>query len=128
MADSPEIPTGYAPKIGGNRRKPLRLRRLADLDARTAGARRAKALIAEMEADLGHDLTAGKRELVTRAALLGAYLADAEASWLAGQEVDTAAWFSAVDRQRRLLEVLGLERKARDVTSLSEYLATRGRQ
>jgi hypothetical protein len=64
---------------------------------------------------------------VQRAAVLGAYLEDAEASWLQGKAPDVNNWFMAIDRQRRALESLGLERRAKDVTSLQAYLATKGR-
>jgi hypothetical protein len=96
-----------------------RLKSLRDLDQRTASAKRAKELIAAITADLGgaDSLTAAQQELVQ--------LADCEARWLAGEAVDGPAWLSATDRQRRLLETLGIHRKPRDVTTLSDYLATR---
>jgi hypothetical protein len=113
-------------RLGRPRKGLNRLKTLDDLDGRTNSARRARQLVADIESDLGGDLTASKRELVTRAAVLGAYLQSCEVAWLGGEAVDTAAWFSAIDRQRRLLEVLGLERKARDV-SLTDYLARKER-
>jgi hypothetical protein len=103
-----------------------RLRSLSDLDGRSLAARRARDLVAALTADLGGDdnLSAAQRELIRRAALLAAYLEDAEARWLAGEQVDVAAWLSAIDRQRRTLMALGLERRARPVPSLAEYLAS----
>jgi hypothetical protein len=106
-----------------------RLKSLRDLDQRTASAKRAKELIAAIAADLGgaDSLTAAQQELVQRACLLGAFLADCEARWLAGEAVDVPAWLSATDRQRRLLESLGIHRKPRDVTDLASYIAKKER-
>jgi hypothetical protein len=42
--------------------------------------------------------------------------------WLAGEAVDVAETLAAINCQRRLLEGLGLQRRARDVTTLSDYL------
>jgi hypothetical protein len=101
-----------------------RLLTLDALDGRTVAARAARDLARSITADLGGDdnVSAAQAELVRRAALLGAYLEDAEARWLAGDDVDVPAWLSAVDRQRRTLMALGLERKARPVPDLQTYL------
>jgi hypothetical protein len=64
---------------------------------------------------------------VQRASVLAAFLEDCETQWLQGKAPDVTAWFVAIDRQRRLLEVLGLERRAKDVTTLSNYLARKER-
>lgn len=95
-----------------------KLRTIADLDGRTKAARRAHALIAELERDLGgrENLTTAQRELVQRAALIGAIVEDAEARWLAGGAANLGVYGMLVCRQRRCLEALGLERRARDVT------------
>jgi hypothetical protein len=93
------------------------------LDGRTVAARRARDLAAALSTDLGgDDLSVAQRQLVTRAAMLGAFIEDCEARWLAGDDVDVTAWLSAIDRQRRTLMALGLERRARPVPSLTEYL------
>jgi hypothetical protein len=99
----------------GRSRKP-RLRTLGDLDKRTASAQQAHRLIANLEAELGGDLSTAQRELVKRAALIGAILEDAEVSWLQRRPADLAIYGMLVDRQRRCLEALGLKRQARDVT------------
>lgn len=106
----------------GNR-TPARLRTLDDLDGRTRAAKLARDLVAALEADLGGDLSAAQRELVTRAALLGAITQDAEANWLSRNPVDLALYGTLADRQRRILEALGLKRVARDVTpDVDSYL------
>ena len=66
--------------------------------------------------------------MATRAAVLGSFIVDCETQWLAGEHVDTAAWHGAVDRQRRLFEVLGVERKPREVRSLADYVASKERK
>jgi len=42
--------------------------------------------------------------------------------------VDAGPWHSAIDRQRRLFEVLGVERKPREVRSLADYVASKERK
>jgi hypothetical protein len=104
-----------------------RLRTLNDLDRRTLASRLAQDLIGSISADLGGDLTTAQSELVQRAALLGAFLEDCETRWLMGEPVETGAWFSAIDRQRRLLEVLGLKRVPRPVMDFKQYIANKER-
>ena len=94
----------------------VRLRSLDDLDNRTAAARRARELVADLEGDLGGDLTTAERELVKRAALLGAIVEDTEVRWLQRQPADLSLYGTLVDRQRRILETLGLSRRQRDVS------------
>jgi hypothetical protein len=101
-----------------------RLRSLADLDGRTVSARRARDLARAITADLGGDdaLSAAQAELVQRAALLGAFLADCEARWLTGDDVDLSTYLTACDRQRHILTTLGLKREPRPVPTLQEYI------
>jgi hypothetical protein len=95
-----------------------RLVTLETLDGRTAAAREARSLIAALSADLGGDdqLSAGERQLVTRAALVGAIVTDFEARWVAGENVPLSDYLAAVNVQRRVLATLGLQRRSRDVT------------
>ena len=122
MADTPQIKA--------------RLRSIDDLDGRTVAARHARGLVGALTRDIGGDPSAAQGELIQRAALLGAFLGDCEARWLAGGDVDVAAWLSATDRQRRLLEALGLDRRPRAVEvspleyaklNLESYTARKGR-
>jgi hypothetical protein len=106
----------------------VRLRSLAELDGRTQAAKAAKALIAELEADLGgaDRLSAGEHEIVQRCALASAMLRDMEANWLSGRPLDIAAYTTLANTQSRLLKLLGLERRPRDVTpDLHRYIAAR---
>lgn len=124
-ADSP----APAPKRRPHRRKKLTLRTLADLDNRTTAARRAAALIDALTTDLGGQdhLTTGQRQLVQRAAVLGALVEDFEARWVAGEDVDLPGYLSAIGVQRRLLKTIGIRRTPRDVTPrLADYIAGDG--
>jgi hypothetical protein len=89
------------------------------LDGRTIACRRARELVSSIQADLGgiDQLSEGSRQLVRRAAVLGVYIENCEAQWLAGQEVALGDYLSAINSQRRVLTTIGLERRARDVTT-----------
>jgi hypothetical protein len=92
---------------------------------RTAAAQAAKALVDSLIVDLGGDtrLTAGELQLVQRAAMTGAIVADFEARWVAGQSIALHEYLAAVNVQRRVLAKLGLRRRSRDVTpTLQQYL------
>src|SRR5262249_11279820 len=83
---------------------------------------------AELESDLGgaDQLTAAAREVVQRTALSAVMLRNMEAEWLEGRGVDVAAYTTLANTQSRLLKLIGLERRTRDVTpALSDYLASR---
>jgi hypothetical protein len=95
-----------------------RLLTLDQLDQRSAACAAARELIATLSADLGGEdqLSAGEKQLVQRAALTGAIVADFEARWVAGQPVELGDYLAAVNVQRRVLATLGLRRRPRDVT------------
>lgn len=104
----------------------LRLLTLDQLDHRTAAAKRCRDLIATIELDLGGGdrLSTGERQIIQRAAITGAVLEDIETRWLAGEPIDPALYATLGNAQRRLLETIGLRRRARDVTpSVDEYVA-----
>ena len=69
-------------------------------------------------ADLGgaDRLSEGSRQLVQRAAVLGAYIENCEARWLGGEVVDLSDYLAAINAQRRVLATIGLDRRARNVT------------
>jgi glutathione S-transferase len=104
----------------------LRLLSFNDLDGRTLAARRAKQLIEAIETDLGGGdrLSQGQKELVKRAAVLGAIIASSETQWLSGDTFELGDYLAAINAQRRILATLGLERRSRDVTpSLDAIIA-----
>lgn len=106
----------------------VRLMTLSDLDGRTAAARAARALIGDLESDLGgaDRLSAGERVIVGRAAVATAMIEDIEARWLSGRPLDVAAYCALVNVQRRLLTTVGLQRRSRDVTpDLASYVAAK---
>ena len=88
------------------------------LDERTSAYTATVKLIDTLATDMGgHDqMSEGERQLVTRAALLGAIVADFETKWVAGQQIPLSEYLSAVNVQRRVLATLGLERRQKDVT------------
>ena len=103
-----------------------RLLTLDNLDRRTAAYRETRKLIDEIEGDLGGSdrLSTGERQLVQRAAVLGAVLTDTESRWIEGEPVDLTGYCTIVNAQRRVLETIGLRRRSRDVTpDLHDYLA-----
>ena len=128
-ADAPQVDARCAADSPSKAAGKLRLLTLGHLDGRTAAAKRARELIEAIETDLGGGdcLTEGSRQLVQRAAVLGTYIESCEARWLAGEAVELADYLAAINSQRRVLATLGLQRVARDVTDLHEYLASRDR-
>jgi glutathione S-transferase len=102
-----------------------RLLTLGHLDGRTMAAKRARELIEAIELDLGgaDRLSEGSRQLVQRAAVLGAYIENCETRWLGGDAVDLSDYLAAINAQRRVLATLGLDRRARNVTpTVAEYV------
>lgn len=96
----------------------MRLVTLDALDGRTRASRRARELIEAIEQDLGgaDRLSEGSRQLVQRAAVLGTFIENCEAQWLAGETVELSDYLAAINSQRRVLATIGLERRARDIT------------
>jgi hypothetical protein len=105
----------------------VRLKSLDDLDGRMTSAKRARQLVSALESDLGGsaNVSTAERQLIRHAALLGAYIEDAEVRWLRHEPVDLNDFLAAINSQRRLLATIGLERKPRDVITqaqLDRYL------
>ena len=89
--------------------------------------RNARDIAAAMTADLGgeQELTEAQRQLIQRAATLGALIEDFEARFLAGEQLDgLPKYLSAITTQRHVLSLLGLERRAHDATpDIQKFLA-----
>ncbi|TPL75115.1 hypothetical protein [Mesorhizobium sp. B2-3-15] len=105
-----------------------RLRTLDDLDRRTKAAQATFELRDQLASDLGgmEQLSAMEREIVDGAALLGAMIKDAGATYLSGDPVDLGEFMALTNAQRRLLADVGLQRRARDVTpTLQDIIAGR---
>ena len=122
--DAPEVLAG---STGGAGPK-ARLLTLADLDGRTRAAQAVSKTMSAIASDLGGNehLSTGEQQIIKRVALTGAMLEDMAARWLLGEPVDPALYATLSNAERRLLETVGLKRRARDVTpSLSQYLASK---
>lgn len=110
-----QIPEKYAPGY------------LESLDGRLAVAQVMRERYRAFTDDLGgaDHLSYPQRSLVERALWLEYWLAQQEDQLARGKEFDVARWTQAANSLQGILTKLGLERKARDVPSLSEYLANR---
>ena len=102
-------------RLSGTRPR-KRIRCLADLDGRTKASITARKLVARLERDLGGDLSTAQQELVKRAVVLSVILESHEVDWLETNNADLHTYGRLVDRQRRVLETLGLVRQPRDIT------------
>jgi hypothetical protein len=101
---------------------------LPGVDGRSAWVRRAKEVIASHISDMGgvDNTSAAERSIIRRASTLTVELERLEARFaLAGEaspeDLDVYARVTA--NLRRLLEAVGLHRRPRDVTTLSDYIA-----
>src|SRR5262245_61574047 len=102
---------------------------LSDLDGRTNAAKAAKALVSQLESDMGgaDRLSAAERALVVRAAITTIMLEHIETGWLAGGDMDVAGYATLTNNLRRLLTTIGLKRQPRDVLpDLNDYIAKGG--
>jgi hypothetical protein len=102
-------------------------RLFVDGDANSAWSRRYRDLIIGHVNDLGgHDaLSQSQISLIKRASAIELELEQMEGKLSQGLPVDIEKFTRAASHLRRLLESLGLERRARDVTpNLATYLAS----
>jgi hypothetical protein len=101
---------------------------LPGIDGRSAWIRRAKDLIAEHVADLGgpDNVSAAERSITRRVAVLSVELENLEARFAtagAATTEDLDLYQRTANSLRRLLEAVGLQRRAKDVTpSVADYL------
>jgi hypothetical protein len=109
--------------------KQIRLSSLSRLDGRTAAAKEARDLAAALERDIGGDPSAAMRVLIEQGACLWALCSDYGRRCLTGQldPTEVPTWLRTVNNLRRVLETIGLERRAKNVT-LSQYLELKARQ
>ena len=102
---------------------------LPGVDGRSAWVRRARDLIREHLADLGgfDNVSAAERSIIRRASVLTVELERLEAKFaLAGEASvqDLDAYQRGANTLKRLLQRVGLQRRARDVgPTLDQYLA-----
>jgi len=99
--------------------------RLPGVDGRTWAARRYRELVANMASDLGGELTTAKQAIVCRAAALMSWCEQAEAAYANTGKLDVQTYTTSVNALRRLLADIGLDRVARDVPDLRDWLRQR---
>jgi hypothetical protein len=102
-----------------------KLTTLAELDGRTTAARSARDTIISIESDLGgaDNISTARRAIIENAAVLGAVIEDMGAKWISGEQIDLSLYSTLSNTRRRMLESVGLDFQAKDVTpTLSQYL------
>lgn len=105
-----------------------RLMTLSDLDGRTKARKDADAFLNAVLSDLGGErhVPAGKRALAEHAAIMNAMAIHEGARFLSGEPVSIADYTTLTNALRRLLETVGLDRVAKDVTpNLRQYAASK---
>lgn len=131
MPDSAEIgPESRAAKAPAKRRPrsiaEMDRRTLEKLDRRSVEFQRYEAIRGALISDLGGEAAAStaQAQICDRAAFIAMQLETQQIASLAGEDIDLRAYGELVDRLRRNLESIGLERRARDITpSLEAYVA-----
>ena len=100
---------------------------LSQLDGRTGVAQVMRERFNAFTADLGgvEHLSYAQRSLVERALWLEYWLAQQEQALATGADFDVGKWTQAANSLQGLLSKLGLERQAKDVPNLQDYI--RGR-
>lgn len=100
---------------------------LDQLDGRTGIAQVMRDRYQHFTDDLGgaERLSYAQRSLVERALWLEYWLAQQERDLASGRDFNVNRWIQGANSLQGLLSKLGLERTAKDVPDLSEYLAKR---
>jgi hypothetical protein len=99
---------------------------LPDVDGRSATMRRYREILAQLVADMGGTPSEAQTIIARRAATLAVWCESAEAHMANGADLDIATFSTATNTLRRLLQDLGLERRAKNITpSLDEYLTAK---
>ena len=98
---------------------------LSELDGRTAIAQVMRERYRAFTDDLGgsDSLSYAKRSLVERALWLEYWLAEQEQALAKGHDFDVGKWTQAANALQGILTKLGLDRQAKDVPNLHDYLA-----
>jgi hypothetical protein len=100
---------------------------IKELDARYAIAQVMRERFIAFTNDLGGEdrLSYAQLSLVERALWLEYWLAQQEQHLMKGTEFDVGKWTQATNALQGILTKLGLDRKAKDVPDLAEYLSRR---
>ncbi|WP_220149774.1 hypothetical protein [Sphingomonas aracearum] len=99
---------------------------LSGVDGRSLEARRYREILAALVSDMGGDPSEAQEQIARRAAMLAIWCEGQDTAAALGTPIDVAAYTTASNALRRLLETLGLKRVPRDITpTLAEYAARR---
>lgn len=100
---------------------------LSELDGRTAVAQVMRERWDAFTGDLGgaDQLSYAQRSLVERALWLEFWLAQQEQELATGRDFDVSRWTQAANSLQGILAKLGLQRQARDVPSIADFIAQR---
>lgn len=103
---------------------------VSKLDGRTSLARIIQDRLTTLQNDLGgpDQLSYQQRSLCRRAIWMEAVIEQQEIALSKGEEIDQGKLTQATNTLIGLFRHLGLERKARDVPSLSEYIESKRRE
>ena len=91
-------------------------------DGRSPWSRRYRDLIAGHTSDLGgyEALSEAQKSLIRRASAIECELEQMEGKLSQGEEIDIDVFTRSSSHLRRIFETLGIERRAKDITSLSD--------
>ncbi len=100
---------------------------LDDLDGRLAVAQVMRERYRAFTDDLGgaDRLSYAQRSLVERALWLEYWLAEQEQSLARGTDFDVGKWVQAANSLQGILTKLGLDRQAKDIPNLSDFIKSR---
>jgi hypothetical protein len=100
---------------------------LEKLDRRTRVARTIMQRIAILASDAGGAdvLSHAQQSLIKRAVFLEAITESHELRFAAGEQIDVGAYTQALNSMLGVYRILGIERRARNVPNLSDYLRQR---
>jgi hypothetical protein len=112
----------------GTRDLKARLLDLSELDQRTTAAKYAQQVMADLESDLGGDLSTMERLMCRQIALASAIATDGYARWLKGENIAVTELSTISNTLVRLGQTIGFSRRAKDVTKdIHQYLKGEGR-
>ena len=104
---------------GQSKQRKVRLATLSQLDRRCQAYKVCTSIMSGLISDLGgeSETTVALRQLVQRAALLAAWIEDAEVRWMQNGKLDVDQFVAAVNCQRRVLRDIGWTRRPRELNS-----------
>jgi len=98
---------------------------LGDIDGRSTLYRRYRDIHNQIIRDLGEAPSEAQSLIARRASTLAVWCEQAESEMAGGGDLDIQSFTTAVNSLKRLLEVLGIKRRPKDISDLASYLAVR---